>query len=222
VDRRVRQKYDIRSFAFEEQGRENLAKVEAIATWLKTNVRDFNLVVEPINTDYLARGIGVPNNPFSYPTRYAVKHINDGTYDRICHSLEWENDGAANGGTVTVRRNGGLVAREVFVAEAARGRIDFPLIDMDYTQAHALYEMPSQIVDLVWDKQDTGMKSMKRHYFAGLLQEGKTPAEAGAIAKLKCMLPNGKWQSMKTWILGQEPNDSNTWDMPTWPSSYEA
>jgi hypothetical protein len=215
------QKYDIRSFSFEEDAAANLTKINEITAWLKTNVRDFNLIIEPISTDYMVRGIGSPNNPPAYITRYAVQHINDGTYDRLCMSNEWENDGAAHGGTVTTRRNGAWVAHEIFMAQAQRGSIDFTLLDMDYNQAYALSEMPQELRDLVWDSQDQSLKSMKRHYFANLLQEGKTPAEVGQIAKAKCILPDNKWHSMKFWVLGQEPTDATTWDMPTWPSSYE-
>jgi hypothetical protein len=218
---RTRIKYDIRSFAFDEDATDNLAKVEAIATWLKANVRDFNLVIEPISTDYMVRGVGSPNNPPAYITRYAVQHINDGTFDRICLSNEWENDGAANGGTVTTRRNGAWVAHEIFVAEAQRGRIDFTLLDMDYNQAYALSEMPESLRSIVWPRPDLSNNSKKRMYFRKMLLEGKTPQEIGAEAKAKCMLPNGKWHSMKFWVSGQEPNDFTTWDMPTWPSSYE-
>lgn len=220
LDTRTRIKYDIRSFAFEEDASANLFKINMIIDWLKANVRDFNLIVEPISTEYMVRGIGSPNNPPAYITRYAVQHINDGIYDRLCLSNEWENDGYAHGGTVTTRRNGAWVAHEIFVAEAERGRIDFTLLDMDYTQAYAFAEMPKELLNLVWDRRG-GPKSIKKFYLEGLLLDGKTPAEASAIAKAKCMLPNGKWHSMKFWVTGQEPTDATTWDMPTWPSSYE-
>jgi hypothetical protein len=220
LDMRTRNKYDIRSFTFEEDGETHRAKIEAIAAWLKTNVRDFTLVIEPISTDYMVRGIGSPNNPPAYVTRYAVQHINDGTYDRLCLSNEWENDGYAHGGTVSTRRNGAWVAHEIFVAEARRGRIDFTLLDMDYNQAYALSEMPQELRELVWNRM-SGSKSPKRFYFEGLLLDGKTPAEAGSIAKAQCIQPNGKWHSMKFWVTGAEPTEKTTWDMPTWPSSYE-
>jgi hypothetical protein len=220
LDVRTRIKYDIRSFAFEEDGEAARAKIDAITAWLKVNVRDFNLIVEPISTDYMVRGVGFPNNPPAYITRYAVQHINAETYDRLCLSNEWENDGFSNGGTVTHRRSGAWIAHEIFVSEAQRGRIDFTLLDMEYTQAYALAEMPRGLIDLVWDRRG-GSKSMKRFYLEGLLLDGKTPAEASAIAKAKCMLPDNKWHSMRHWLGGQEPTEATTWDMPTWPSSYE-
>ena len=221
LDLRTRIKYDIRSFTFDEGSEANREKIDAITAWLKANVRDFTLMIEPISAEYMVRGIGFPNSPPAYITRYAIQHINDGTYDRLCMSNEWENDGGANGGTVTNRRNGAWVAHEIFTAQAQRGRIDFTLLDMDYNQAYALSEMPQELRDLVWDSQDQSLKSMKRHYFANLLQEGKTPAEVGQIAKAKCILPDNKWHSMKFWVMGAEPTDATTWDMPTWPSSYE-
>jgi hypothetical protein len=221
LDIRTRIKYDIRSFSFEEDASVNLTKIEAISSWLKANVRDFNLVIEPISTDYMVRGVGSPNNPPAYTTRYAVQHINSGTYDRICLSHEWENDGFANGGTVTHRRTGAWVAHEIFVSQAQRGRIDFTLLDMDYNQAYALSEMPEGLRSIVWPRPDITIKSKKRMYFRKLLLEGKTPQEIGAEAKAKCTLPNGKWHSMRHWLGGQEQTETTTWDMPTWPSSYE-
>jgi hypothetical protein len=221
LDLKTRLKYDIRSFSFEENTEENAAKVNAIANWLKTNVRDFTFVQEPISTEFLEKDANFPNNTTGYFARYAIPKINNGEFDRYCLSHEWENDGHTHGGTTgAVRRPGAWVAYELFIARAKRGSIQFTLLDMDYNQAYALSELPLELIDLVWDKRDTDAKSVKRHFFSGLLQEGKTPLEAGAVAKARCVLPNGKWHSMRSWVCGQEPNDGNTWDKPTWPSSY--
>jgi hypothetical protein len=216
---RLIQKYDIRSFEFSDCGDDYKNYITDVANWLKANVRDFNLIIEPISTDYLVRGIGSPNNPPAYITRYAIQHINDGIYDRLCLSNEWENDGYANGGSVTTRRNGAWVAHEIFVAEAQRGRVNFTLLDMDYNQAYALNEMPEELLAIL--KQKNGVKLLKQEWFKRHLLDGKLPSEIGALAKSKCVLPNGKWHSMKMWLTGHEPDQDSQWDMPTWPSSYE-
>jgi len=218
VDARFRQKYDIRSFAFEESGTEYIVKVSRIVDWLKTNVRDFTFLIEPIDVNYLTRGVGSPNNPPAYMARYAVPKINAGTYDRLCLSNEWENDGFSNGGTITTRRTGAWVAREIFVEQATRGQIDFTLLDMDYNQAYAISEMPSALYGMI--NSDVGGKSTKRGWFKSQLDKGMTPKEVGDLAKSKCMLPNGKWHSMRFWMSGISVEESHAWDMPTWPSSY--
>jgi hypothetical protein len=219
ADHRIRQKYDIRGFTFEESGGEFGDKVQAIVDWLKTNVRDFTFIVEPVDVNYLTRGISSPNNPPAYLTRYAVPKINDGTYDRLCLSNEWGNDGFSNGGTTTVRRVGAWVAHDIFAEQATRGRLDFTLLDMDYNQAYAISEMPPSLYDLF--KPDGGRKSTKREWFKSQLDSGMSPKEVGDFAKSKCMLPDGKWHSINFWVVGISAEQSQTWDMPTWPSSYE-
>lgn len=219
IDEKTRKKYDVRTFNFGGNDQE-LANVQTIVSWLKENVRDFNFLVEPMSLDYLVRGVGFPNNPPAYITRYAIPKINDGSLDRICFSHEWDNDGFGNGGTVTHRRTGAWVAYELFVANAQRGQIDFTLLDMGYNKSCALTELPQPLLDVVWgDKQDEG-RVAQMAYFQSLLDEGKTPREITDIAMARCTLPNGQWHSMRLWLAGQEPNEKTTWDMPTWPSSY--
>ena len=222
TDPYLRGKYDLRSFTPEDWTFDHSDKPQTIAAWLKANVRDFTTVTEPMVSEFMSKDINFPNNPPSYLTRYAIKKINNNELDRICLSNEWENDGMANGGTVgRNRRPGAWVAYDTFVATATRGSIEFTLLDMDYNQAYALAEMPKELIDLVrYPKTLNKAKANKTSWLKRQLNEGKTPAEAGAIAKTKCMLPNGKWHSMKSWVVGEEPNDSNTWDVPTWPSSY--
>jgi hypothetical protein len=222
TDPDLRRKYDLRAFSPEDWTFGHSDKPQLVAAWLKTNVRNFTTVTEPMTVEFMSKDINFPNNPPGYLARYAVKKINNNEFDRLCLANEWENDGAANGGTIgRTRRPGAWVAYDVFVATAQRGSLDFTLLDMNYNQAYALAEMPKELIDLVrYPKTLNLAKASKVSWFKRQLNEGKTPAEAGDIAKAKCTLPNGKWHSMKSWVNGQEPTDSNTWDMPTWPSSY--
>lgn len=222
TDPYIVRKYGLRAFTHEGGSSAHADKIHNIAQYLKTNVRDFTLVKEPISVEFLSRDINSPNNPPGYLTRYAVQKINNGEIDRFCCSNEWENDGHAHGGTIgRNRRPGAWVAREIFEATATRGSIEFTLLDMDYNQSYALAEMPKELIDMIrYPKSKNEFKNTKVSWFKRQLNEGKTPAEIGAMAKAKCMLPNGKWHSMKSWINDEEPNDSNTWDVPTWPSSY--
>jgi hypothetical protein len=216
-------KYDIRGFSKKDGEESQLDKVNSIVAWLKANVRDFTLVREPLMAIYLSKDLHFPNNPQSYSIRYALPRINNGTMDKVCLSCEWENDGFSDGGTVGLNRSqGSWTALEIFKSGATRGSLEFTLLDMDYNQAYALSEMPKELIDLCrYPLKFTQWETAKVSWFKGQLNQGKTPAEAGAIAKAKCTLPDGKWFTMKAWVLGQEPNSSNTWNMPTWPSSYE-
>lgn len=221
-DPRYWTKYDLRGFSREDGTDRQTEKLDKIVNWLKTNVRDFTLVREPLMAIYLARDINLPNNTQSYLVRYGISRINNGSFDRICSSSEWENDGFSNGGTVGLNRKvGGAIALDIFKAEATRGSLEFSLLDMDYNQAYALSEMPKELIDICrYPLKETQWETAKVSWYKGQLNQSKTPAEAGTIAKAKCTLPNGKWFTMKAWVVGQEPNDKNTWDMPTWPSSY--
>jgi hypothetical protein len=214
--------YEIRTFAREDFSPDQVGKLTAISSWLNENVRNFTFIQEPIVEELLAQDPMLPNNTAGYFARYAIPKINNFEFDRICLSHEWENDGFGNGGTIgETRRPGSWVARELFIANATRGSVEFTLLDMDYNQAYALAEMPKELIDLVrYPKTSDKLKSDKTSWFKKQLNEGKTPAEAGATAKANCMLPNGKWYSMRSWVAGQQPNELNTWDVPTWPSSY--
>lgn len=216
-------KYDLRSFTKEDFILEQSDRVIKIVMWLKQNVRDFTFTKEPISVEFLSKDINYPNNTAGYFARYAIPKINNGEIDRFCLSHEWDNDGLSNGGTIgTNRRPGAWVAYDLFLAHAQRGKIEFTLLDMDYNQSYALAEMPKVLIDLVrYPKPLNFLKNDKLSWFKRQLNEGKTPAEAGAIAKAKCMLPNGKWHSMRYWVRGEEPNERNTWDVPTWPTSVD-
>lgn len=223
TERRIFQKYDVRVLNGAITDMNESDKVIQIVDWLQNNVRQFTFSKEPLSTLYMDRDINMPNNPASYLARYAVNKINNNEIDRVCYSHEWENDGYGNGGTVGRNRKQGVwTALDFFKASATRGKIEFTLLDMDYNQAYALAEMPKDLLKLVlYPVRSEEFKNRKTSWFKNQLNQGKTPAEAGVIAKDKCTLPDGKWHSMKYWIMGYEPTDQTIWDMPTWPSSYE-
>lgn len=222
VDHSFKIKYDTRSFDFHLTEDATSKVVNSIVAWLKQNVRDFTFLSEPMNEQYLVPDWNVPNNPPAYILRYAIDKINSNQIDRVCLSSEWENDGGANGGTVTTRRTGAWVAHEFFLEKATRGRIDFTLLDMDYNQSFALAEMPQALQNIILSsRSEEHYKSIKTKYFQELLAEGKTPKECGDIAKARCILSNGKWLSMKHWLTNSDATDKDAWDMPTWPTSYE-
>jgi hypothetical protein len=210
-------RYDLRSFSGSDRTTSDIA-----AQWLQANVRSFTYIVQPFDAQYAPRGIENVNSPPTYVTRFAVPRINTGEFDRLVCTNEKENDGFANGGTIETRRPGSIAAREIFVANATRGSIEFPLIDSNYTQANALAEMPSELLSIVdhCAVGDTSFKCQKKIWFQNLLNEGKTPAQAWGIYYATCTQVAGKWFSMKFWLGGAQPSTKNLWDMPQWPSSY--
>lgn len=222
-DQYLFQKYDLRGFTQEDANMAQSDKVIEVITWLKNNVRDFTFVREPLSAEYMTKSLQFPNNTQSYVTRYALNKINTGVLDKLCSSSEWENDGFSFGGSVGTsgQRPGCWTALDIFKESATRGTLEFTLLDMDYNQAYALAEMPKALIDIIrYPIRPTRFKAAKTSWFKKQLNDGKTPAEAGAIAKANCTLPDGRWFTMKAWVLGEQPNSTNTWNMPTWPSSY--
>lgn len=221
ITQKMKIKYDIRGFSYEEDS-QNSNKVQSIVDWLKINVRDFTFISESINEDFLSRDMRYPTGAHVYFTRYAINKINTNIVDRLCMSSEWENDGFSNGGTVGLTRNpASIIAKDVFIKNATRGSIEFSLLDMDYNHSYAVSELPTELYNIiVLNEVQSTPKFLKRQWFRDRLAEGKSPKEIGDIAKAKCMLPNGKWHSMRLWVNGIEPTENNTWDIPKWPTSF--
>jgi 7-cyano-7-deazaguanine synthase in queuosine biosynthesis len=217
-------KYDLRAFdAFNRIGIHD--RVTSIMSWLKTNVRDFKYFETPMELDYLSKAWNEPNNAQTYMVRYATPKINTGEYDKLIICTERENDGFANGGTIQTRRTGGMAALDLFKTIATRGEISFPLMETTYNQAHALVEMPQELIDLTFSCQ-SGLpdpcgqcfKCTKRKFFCDEIAAGKTLSEIDALVESKSVLPNGKWMSMKYWVASEE--NAPEWEMLEWPSSY--
>jgi hypothetical protein len=213
-------RYDLRAFRGSSQ-----ATADASAQWLQSNVRSFTYVVQTFDSQYAPRGFGNVNSPQTYLTRFAVPRINSGEFDRLICTSEKENDGASNGGTIDVRRPGSMAARDIFAQSATRGSIEFPLIAANYTQANALTEMPSDLLDIVdhCTLEDNSYKCKKKRWFQNLLDQGKTPAQCYDAWYTSCTNASaGKWFSMKFWIENTQPTDQLTWAIPEWPTSYSA
>ena len=217
-------KYDLRSLdALNRIGVTD--RVSEIMAWLKSNIRDFKYFETPMELDYLSKKWDEPNNAQTYMVRYVVPKLAIGEYDKLIICTERENDGFGNGGTVQTRRTGGMAALDLFKATATRGEISFPLMDGTYNQAHALSEMPQELIDLTFSCQNAlpdpcgqCFKCMKRKFFCDEIASGKSLSEIDALVEAKSVLPNGKWVSMKYWIGSSENNPE--WEMLEWPSSY--
>jgi hypothetical protein len=213
-------RYDLRNFV----GSTSQIASEA-AQWLAENVRPFSFVVHQFDPNYVIRGFGNCNNPQTYVARYAVQRINANELDHLVAAGEKENDGAGNGGTIEVRRPGSFAVKDIFVASATRGTVDFPLIKSDYTQANALSEMPVGLLSILDTCQPNSedFKCKKKQWFQNLLDQGKTTQEIYNIWYQSCTAPYpNKWFSMKKWLYGEQPTDQNTWATPEWPTAYTA
>jgi hypothetical protein len=214
----IANRYDLRAFLVSPP-----TLAIAAVDWLQSNVRPFTFVNHLFDEQYVVRGFGNCNNPQTYIVRYSVPLINASQFDRVVCSGEKENDGYANGGTIETRRPGGMAARDVFVANATRGTIDFTLIADNYTQANALSEMPSDLLAILDTCQPNNglFKCKKKAWFQNLLDQGKTTQEIYDLWYQSCTTPyQGKWFSMKNWLYGEQPTDQNTWAIPEWPTSY--
>jgi hypothetical protein len=218
MDPSLRTHYDLRGW-----GVAKVAEVIPIISWLQQNIRSFTFVDQQFTTDYVVRGFGNINNFQTYVARYALPQINSGSYDRLVIPSEKENDGFSNGGTIEVRRPGSIAAQEIFVSQATRGSIEFPLIDSNYTQANALLELPSELLSLtdICNVNDQSYKCQKRRWFQEQLDQGNTPAQVWDNYYANCTPVAGKWFSMKYWLTGTPQSESTLWDIPQWPISYE-
>jgi hypothetical protein len=213
-------RYDLRAFAGS-----NSTIAQSAATWLQNNCRSFTFLNQTFDTSFCVRGYGNVNSPQTYITRFAVPRINAGEFDRLICTSEKENDGWSNGGTVDVRRPGSFAARDLFVASATRGSIEFPLIALNYTQAVALASLPADLLAIVdtCPVDNMSFKCIKKRWFESLIAEGKTQQEIYNIWYNDCTTPYpGKWFSMKYWLSNIAPTAENTWTMPEWPTSYSA
>ena len=226
----IKQQYDVRGISG-IKGSSRSARVSLITDWLRQNVRDFTSVTVNVLPDLMDKGL--PNSPQTMLVNWAVPKINAGEADRIVSSAERENDGYANCGTVSGRMGGAAAAKSVFVQKATRGEIDFMLLDPAYSHAVAMSEMPAILVDLTrsCDRNievpcGVCMKCSKRKFFAEALASGKTATEVTQYVIDKSTPQPGRWRSMKYWLAEEVPTcdrpaSSETWDTPSWPTSYK-
>jgi len=219
--------YDLRSYDMVLDHSLNYDRATNIANWLKANVRDFTLLQLPVETALLSTEWNVPNSPVAYVTKYAVSKINANLCDKVIITHERENDGFANGGTIQSRRPASAACLDLFKAEATRGEISFPMLDVQYTQANALVEMPADLVSLTSSCQlnlpepcGTCFKCEKRQFFCDEIAAGKTPTQIQDYVTQMSVPEAGKWMSMKKWLFNRSLPIADAWETPQWPSSY--
>jgi hypothetical protein len=226
-------RFDVRSFNSLHKNSQRAQRVQNIVNWLSANVRSCAIVNVALDESTLRRGIEYPNNPQTAIVEWAVVKINAGEADKIIVTTERENDGYSNGGTITSRAPGAMAAKARFVDNATRGEISFMLLDAGYHQGVALREMPKALVDMthscdVQGSEPCGVcfKCSKRKFFAEAVVQGKTDQEIRDRVVSKTELPNSRWRSMKYWISEEVPTctrpiSDETWEMPSWPTSYK-
>lgn len=218
---------DIRLFPKGKTLASTLAKAQPIVDWFAANLRPIELVIVPVELPKLIPDW--PNTPETYFTNWAVEKVNVNELDRIIISHEKENDGNANRGSRGREGPASWLAHDLFVANATRGSVEFPLIESDYHHGVAMSELPANLMALAGscnsDREDcTCFKCSKMKFFEREVQAGKTMSEIADYVMSKSLQSSGQWLTMKAWLgtegIGYIPSiDFPEKDVPTWPSS---
>lgn len=215
----------------QESGRDNPAKP---ANWLAQNVRRFNVLVEEVSCDH-ETNVDIPSIG-QLSVAMCATWCNEGRFDNVMVAWEHDNDGTLRGAMKDFRHGPScLVSLETFKRIAKRGRIEFPLIAMNYSQAHAITELPTALFETTFSC-DRGVggapcgecyKCCKRKFILDRLQAGDTPDDIAAFCRLKSTTPEG-WVPMKIWLKEFVPEFRPHWDMetppypiPEYPTHYE-
>lgn len=155
----------------------------------------------------------------------AARMCNAGKADKVLATYERDNDGTIWGPCKDlVWRTSALLARDNFKRIATRGRIEFPLIEMGYSQAHAMRDFTPELYALTFscDRAKNGgpcgecYKCAKRKFLSQKIKEGLGPDEIAAFCKAKSTTPKG-WIPMKIWLKEFVPEFHPLWDMETPP-----
>jgi 7-cyano-7-deazaguanine synthase in queuosine biosynthesis len=230
---------------------DKLQKINAMVSWLKAHVRDFNHVVIDYDPNDLNDVINFGELIFRKTTEaYLVKYAVQNDYDKVISTFEKENDGfSASGGSYApidaVRRPVSGDAKGIFKRIAAKGEISFMLMDMNYHQAYAFRELPTSLIDMTrscdaetQDPCGVCFKCSKRKFFLQCIAEGKSNSEIQSIINSESITQDGKWISMKFWLrdyvqtyksfsgkneeIDQVYNkEKQVWSMPLWPTSFK-
>ena len=206
---------------------------QQIAEVMKKETRDFTLVKEMYDLSLLDEAEYAYSPLFR--TLHSVEDINAGQYDRMISGISRDNDGwyikGENDSSSSYR------SMDCFIKKATRGEIAFPLLDSEYTPAHAFVELPESLL-AIHRSCDTNLYSTKNischncykchmhKYARKLMSEGKTPAEIYDIYTERSMMPNGMWKSQKIW-LAEEINhhkpdiENNIYPVPKWGTYYK-
>jgi 7-cyano-7-deazaguanine synthase in queuosine biosynthesis len=210
-------------------------KAKQVADAVAAATRAFSFEVKEVNADLdtnqFVPGVG------QVSLRMATDRVNSGEFDCVAATYEMDNDGTLWGGTKSFQfLTSAMVAHENFKRYATRGRIEFPLIEMGYTQAVALRDLPPSLYALAFSC-DRGVvegaacgrcyKCCKRKFFKILLDGGQTVDDIRNLWRDRSTTPDG-WVPMKLWLGEYIPEYLSWWDpdtppypMPSYPQAYE-
>jgi len=226
---RLRQKYDIRSLTSVNGQKDRATQ---ITDWISRSIRQCSFVCVELGEQHLRQGIENINSQQTLIVDWAVSEINAGRADRLIIATERENDGYSNGGTLKSRSPGSIAARDRFIAEAKRGRLDFILLDAGYHQGVAIRELPPELMSMTRSCDGMGeepcgvcFKCSKRKFFCEAILHGKTDDDLREYISSKSELPSGRWRSMKDWLRDDISTyncvEIESWAFPVWPSSVD-
>jgi 7-cyano-7-deazaguanine synthase in queuosine biosynthesis len=175
------------------------------------------------------------NNSAVLRVKWAVDRINRGIADRFISGHCRDNDAYSEGNGASIDgQTGSNLSMHVFRQIATRGEYLMPLIDSNYSVAHAFAELPQEIIDANLSCEDPRTENncgycygCSYHKLAkDKLASGMTPDQFFNFVMNKSVLPNGFWDSPKRWLCEEIPNyggrpDMKPWPMPQWPNSYK-
>jgi len=208
-----------------------------IANWLKTNVRDFNVVEVDFDVELLNDYGDYKRSPPTYLLKLVLDKLNSGEIDKLVIPHEKENDGHSSW-SQTGKIAASKAAYDMFVKHATRGTISFPLLDYNYHQGYAFSEMPQELIDLTNSCEISDpacgvcFKCSKRKFFLRCIADGMTMQGIADFIDSKYYQVPDKWMSMKVWLHqeidtydgylggGTDQNEGAWEEMPQWGKSY--
>jgi len=207
---------------------------QQIAEVIKRESRDFTLVKEMYDLSII-KNITHTYAPIVRAIQ-TIKNINNGQFDRFMAGISRDNDGWY----IDSNDSSSSAVVDCFANNATRGEIYLPLIESNYTPAHAFAELPESLLT-IHRSCDNNLYSTKNischncykchmHKFAKkLMSEGKTPDEIYDIYTEKSIMPNGMWKSQKIWLSEEVPlykiesiwENIENFEIPKWKSYYK-
>lgn len=210
-------------------------QLQKITNAMMAETRQFQVMKESYDPVFLNKEDKCFNHGAALRTAMAVRRINNGEYDKLVSGVCRDNDGyQINRNSFVRNETASSLMTKYFIKHARRGELSLPLLDMKYTTANALSELPKHIVQLNRSCTSSLLsnaiacnycyKCLMHSYSHHLLSEGKTPDEIYDIYTEKSLQADGSWRSQKAWICEEIPSDlensKRTFPMPEWGHSY--
>jgi 7-cyano-7-deazaguanine synthase in queuosine biosynthesis len=211
------------------------SKVQSIHNWLNANVRSCTLDIVDLTENMLSRQKINSHTTCLLPMLF--DKINSGQLDKIVSSHELENDGFAINRAENFQSTRKIDSKRManlFALNAQRGKLEFLLIDSNYTQATALIELDKDLLDLTVSCESiyqtgvscgTCFKCEKRKLFCEKIDSGASSSDIYQWYVKQCTVDD-KWWSMKNWIglfpqVSKKEIKRDLFVKPDWPFTID-